>query len=288
MNGGTGGMNASARLAELPENCIFMAGLNHRPLHTMEPIAPSSDLYILAVEDDPIYSEALELLLQEMGYPEYSLVDNAIDALKLFRQRVPDLLLMDIEINGPLNGIEFVEIASAIRKTPVIYVTAFSDGETFAKAKQTGPSAYLTKPYNAQNLQRAMELALFHRSQAGSEEREPADTPYKVDTSYNAFFVKYNNRLLKIPISDLQYIEVDEKYCYVHTKDRRYAVNIRLKNLLDQLPATAFIQTHRSFAVRLDAIEEVNLEEAVLKIAGREIPIGKTYKDLLFNRLKLI
>src|SRR6478609_7050254 len=100
-----------------------------------------SDLYILAVEDDPIHAETLQMLLPESGYTNFSIVDNAIDALKLFKQQPPDQLLMDIEINGPLNGIEFVEIASAIRKTPVIYVTAFSDSETFAKARETNPSA---------------------------------------------------------------------------------------------------------------------------------------------------
>lgn len=244
-----------------------------------------SNLYVLAVEDDPIHAEALELLLSEMGY-HFSLVDNAIDALKLYKQQPPDLLLMDIEIAGPLNGIEFVEIASAIRKTPVIYVTAFSDKETFNKAKLTGPSAYLLKPYNEKNLQLAMELALFQH-QPKNDATESAVT-HKVDAACNAFFVKYNNRLLKVPISELLFIEVEEKYCYVHTKERRFTVNIRLKNLLDQLPVNTFLQTHRSFAVRLDAVEEVNLDDSVLKINGKEIPIGKTYKDLLFAKLKML
>jgi DNA-binding LytR/AlgR family response regulator len=249
------------------------------------PSSPDSNLYVLAVEDDPIHAEALELLLSEMGY-HFSLVDNAIDALKLYKQQPPDLLLMDIGIAGPLNGIEFVEIASAIRKTPVIYVTAFSDHETFNKAKLTLPSAYLLKPYAEKSLQLAMELALF-QNQHKNDATEQAVT-HKVDAACNAFFVKYNNRLLKVPISDLLFIEVEEKYCYVHTKERRYTVNIRLKNLLDQLPVNTFLQTHRSFAVRLDAVEEVNLDDSVLKINGKEIPIGKTYKDLLFAKLKML
>jgi len=78
------------------------------------------DFRILAVEDDPLYAEGLQLLLTELGYTQFFIVDNAIDALKLFKEQSPDLLLIDIEINGPLNGIEFVEIASAIRRTPVI------------------------------------------------------------------------------------------------------------------------------------------------------------------------
>lgn len=241
---------------------------------------------ILAIEDDPIHAEALQLLLEEAGY-NFWITDNAIDGLKLFKQNPPDLLLMDIEIKGPLNGIEFVEIAMGIRKTPVIFVTAFSDSATFNTARQTLPAAYLLKPYNTKNLQLAMELALFQNTQ--QKEVETVSThPYKMDTSYEAFFVKYNNKLLKVPISNVLFIEVEEKYCFIHTKERRYAVNIRLKNLLDQLPSNSFIQTHRSFAVKIEAIEEVQPEEGILKINGKDVPIGKTYKDILLNKLKLI
>jgi len=246
-----------------------------------------SGLHILAVEDDPIYAEGLSMLLEDMGYANVTITDNGVDALKMFRQKPPDLLLMDINIKGPLNGVEFVEIASAIKKVPVIYVTSFTDTDTFGKAKQTGPSAYLIKPYNDKNMEMAIELALFN---TGNKNKDASDenAGFKMDANNNAFFVKYNNRLIKIAVADLLFIEVEEKYCYVNTKDRRYAINIRLKDLLAQLPPGAFLQTHRSFAVRLNAVEEVNLDDAVLKIQGKEIPIGRTYKDMLFTRLKTI
>lgn len=246
----------------------------------------TAGLHILAVEDDPIYAESLGMLLEDMGYTNFSIVDNAIDALKLFKQQPPDLLVMDINIKGPLNGIEFVEIACAIKKVPVIYVTSYSDAETFGKAKQTGPSAYLLKPYDDKNLEMAIELAIFNTD--NSKKLLDENSGFKIDTASDAFFVKYNNRLIKIAVSDLLFIEVEEKYCYVHTKERRYAINIRLKDLLAQLPPGAFLQTHRSFAVRLNAVEEVNLDDYVLKIQGKEIPIGRTYKDVLFTKLKTI
>ena len=106
----------------------------------------SSNLYLIAVEDDPLYVEALEVLLADMGYTNVSITDNGIDALKLFKQQPPDLLLMDINIKGPLNGIEMVEIASAIKKVPVIYVTSYNDPETFGKAKQSWLERSLALP----------------------------------------------------------------------------------------------------------------------------------------------
>lgn len=253
--------------------------------HPMNPKSPA-DLYILAVEDDPLYAESLELVLHESGYQAFSIVDNATDALKLFKDKAPDIILMDIEINGPLNGIEFVEIISAIRPTPVIYVTAFTDAGTFNRAKLTKPSAYIVKPYHATALQAAIELALLGKDGVNGNGAAPDENNAAVHAG--ALFVKYNSRLIKLCVPDLLFIEVDEKYCHIHTAGKRYAVNIRLKNLLELLPANAFIQTHRSFAVRLDAVEEVNLEDSLLKIKGKDIPIGKTYRDAFFAKLKMI
>jgi DNA-binding LytR/AlgR family response regulator len=246
----------------------------------------ASNLYILAVEDDPIYAASLELTLHDLGYTEFSIVDNAASALKIFKEQSPDILLADIDINGPINGIELVDIISAMRKIPVVYVTAFTDAQTFQKAKQTKPSAYIVKPYHATNLQAAMELAL----QQTEAESKPGKTEKPEDLYHiaEALFVKYNNKLFKIRTADILFIEVDEKYCYITTASKRYAVNMRLKNLVDDLPETDFLQIHRSYAVRLDAIDEVNLDDNLVKINGREFPIGKTYKDVFFAKLKLL
>jgi DNA-binding LytR/AlgR family response regulator len=250
---------------------------NHNPSH----------IFILAVEDDAIYADSLEMILQELGYEDFAITDNAADALKIFKEKNPDIILADIEINGPINGIEFCDIVSSIRNVPIVYLTAFTDKNTFDKAKLTKPSAYLVKPYTSVNLQAAIELALLKASNADNKEtgNEKKD---KAVVLFDSLFVKYNNKLIKIKVNDIVFVEVDEKYCYINTINRRYAVNIRLKNLLEQLPANQFVQVHRSYAIKLEAIEEVNLEESVIKIDGKEIPVGKTFKDVFFAKLKTI
>jgi DNA-binding LytR/AlgR family response regulator len=247
----------------------------------------ASNLYVLAVEDDPIYSASLELTLEDLGYNHYDVVDTAAAALKLFKERQPDILLADIDINGPMNGIEIVEIISAIRKIPVVYITAFTDTITFNTAKQTRPSAYIVKPYHATNLQAAIELALQQR-QNEEEQKAAIGKQNDVFLISDVLFIKYNSKLYKICIADILYIEVDEKYCYVTTAAKRFAVNKRLKNLMDQLPVNNFIQIHRSCLIKIDAIDEVNLEDSILKINGKELPIGKTYKDAFLAKLNLL
>lgn len=101
------------------------------------------NLFILAVEDDPIYAESLEMVLQELGYDNFKVVDNAALALKIFKEEQPDILLADIDINGPINGIELVSIISSIHKIPALFITAFTDSDTFRKAKLTKPASIL-------------------------------------------------------------------------------------------------------------------------------------------------
>lgn len=240
-----------------------------------------SDLFILAVEDDPIYAETLEMTLADLGYNQYKLVDNAADALKAFKEHEPDILLADIDIKGPINGIELVSIISAMRRIPVVFLTAFADSETFREAKLTKPAAYIVKPYHATNLQAAIELALENESE------KPANKEGFYQQS-DVLFIKYNSRLFKICIADILFIEVQEKYCYIHTASKKFAVNMRLKNLIDQLPPDTFVQIHRSYAIRIDAIEEINTEQYSIKIKGIEMPIGKTYRDVFFAKLKMI
>ena len=248
----------------------------------------TSNIQILAVEDDLIYAETLELVLQDLGYNHFDIVDNAAAAIKIFNQRKPDIVLADIGINGPINGIELVEIITKISTVPVVYITAFTDKETFHKAKGTKPSAYVVKPYHTANLQAAIELALQNASCKENNQTSTHEKPADVYRISDFLFIKYNSRLFKIKISEILYIEVEEKYCFIHISSKKYAVNMRLKNLLEQFPDHLFMQVHRSFAVRMDAIEEVNLEDSVVKIANKEIPIGKTFRDAFFNKLKII
>ena len=239
-----------------------------------------SPIKILAVEDDPIYAEALELVVHELGYELTLVTDNAAEALACAAKYHLDLILMDIEINGPTNGVELAASLKNICSAPVIYVTSHKDKETFQQAKLTGPNAYIVKPYNNESLQAAIELALLTKSENKNATLMPTGTE-------ETFYLKDSGSLFKINPVDVLYVEVDEKYCTIQTKQRKHTVNMRLKEISDRLSPSAFVQTHRSFIVRKDAIEKINTADQTLSIAGKEIPIGKSFKDDLFTKLKV-
>ena len=123
-----------------------------------------STIKILAVEDDPIYAESLSLVVKELGYEFVGVVDNAVAALQLLDETVPDLILMDIEINDKISGIELAARITSSHRIPIIFVTAFKDKEVFNQAKLTSPKAYIVKPYDPASLQSAIELAIFRFS----------------------------------------------------------------------------------------------------------------------------
>lgn len=130
---------------------------------------------ILVVEDETVIAKNLEKLLKGMGYGVIGISSTGEDAVKIALDKHPDLILMDIRLEGKMDG---VEAAVQIRKhvdIPVIYVTAFADKTTLQRAKETQPYGYLHKPFKKGDLQSAIEMALYkhevEKQLRSSEER---------------------------------------------------------------------------------------------------------------------
>lgn len=236
---------------------------------------------ILAVEDDAIYAESLQLIIGDLGYELVGIVDNALAALQLIDEIGPDLILMDIDINDSINGIELAARINSNRRLPIIFVTAYKDRETIQQAKLTFPKAYIVKPYDPASLQSAIELAIFNAPVQNAAVLQP-------EAMGDTFYIKDNNRLVKIRLRDILVVEVDEKYCFIITAHKRHVINMRLKDLLEKLPREDFIQVHRSYVVRKSAIEEVNIGEQTLRVTDKTIPIGKTYKEDLLATINYL
>lgn len=128
---------------------------------------------ILVVEDERIVAQALRRCLQSLGYDVVALATTGEDALIKVEQLKPDLVLLDIQLEGKMDGIES---ASRIRKQfgiPVVYLTAYSNPEVLERAKVTEPYGYVLKPYEDRELQVVLEIALYkHRMERKLEARE--------------------------------------------------------------------------------------------------------------------
>lgn len=115
---------------------------------------------ILLVEDDRVIVKIAEWRLSKLGYDLCGKAETGEEALELVVNRRPDLVLMDINLKGNMDGIE---CAKKIRKDfniPVIFVTSHSDGDTLRRAKEIHPDGFIRKPFEDEDLRVAIELAL--------------------------------------------------------------------------------------------------------------------------------
>lgn len=133
---------------------------------------------ILIVEDDGILAWNLQETLRDMGYAILSVVASGEESVALARKCPPDLILMDIELAGELNGIRAAETIRSFSDVPIIFLTGYSQETLIQKAKSAAPSGYLIKPVPARELQATIEMALHRhvldRRLKESEERAKA------------------------------------------------------------------------------------------------------------------
>jgi DNA-binding response OmpR family regulator len=136
---------------------------------------------IVIVEDEFVIAEDINTRLGQNGYNVLAVFDRAETALPFILEKRPDLIVVDIRLNGPMDGIEMVERVQREFKTPVIYITANSDAATYGRAKRTHPHAFLIKPFTPANLLAVVDLALYNFSSEQSPESiqrniEPVDS----------------------------------------------------------------------------------------------------------------
>jgi len=125
----------------------------------VSPGAPAAPI-LLVVEDESVVAMDLEGQLHDMGYAVCGCVDNARDAIARARTDHPDLILMDIVLKGEMDGIAAAAAIGTDLHIPVLFLTAYSDDQTVARAAGTWPYGYLTKPFQNRELRAVIEVAL--------------------------------------------------------------------------------------------------------------------------------
>jgi DNA-binding LytR/AlgR family response regulator len=241
---------------------------------------------ILAVEDDPILAETLDLLVEELGYLMIAVVDNSAEALRMHKATLPDLVLMDIQIKGDLNGIEVAQKMIEERSTPVIFITSLRDRDVFERAKQLGPYAFLNKPFDEVSIQNAIELAITRI--AAEDPSVPAGHWNHDVVTSQELFVKVKNRLVKLDFEDVLWAEVEGKYVFIVTAEDRLELRIALKDLEARLPTGMFIRVHRNYLINIAAIKGIDLEMNQIQISDNTLPMGSSYRENVLKRLSTL
>jgi len=137
---------------------------------------------ILVVEDEAIVAADIQDRLETLGYTVAGWGTTGAEALDLARSSNPDLILMDIMLKGPMNGIQAAHIVRTELGLPVIFLTANSDEAVLEKAKISEPFAYLLKPFEERQLRTNIEMALYKSRMERERERLTRELQEAVNT----------------------------------------------------------------------------------------------------------
>ena len=235
---------------------------------------------ILIVEDDMIIAANISLQLSKLDYDVIGIETRGEEAIHHAIENSPDLLLMDIRLKGKLDGIATAKVIQQRKAIPLIYLTANIDDATFKLAKETNPAAFISKPFNMLDLERAIALVV-NKIEEKSAVKITAESV--VEYLEDRIFIRNQSKLIKIMMEDIRYIEAERNYCKLVTLDHTYTIVSSLGHLNEELVNSNLIRVHRSFLVNvahLDAVAEAHLE-----IGKKIVPISKSYKDQLFKRI---
>lgn len=233
-------------------------------------------LKIGIVEDDLIIARSIGEMLLASGYSVAGPARRYSEAIELLEVESPDLLLLDIRISGKMDGID---VAHTIRRSfdlPFIFLTANTDFQTIARAKEVDPAAFLAKPVTKAQLFAAIEIAIA----SYSGKQSPA--PQIPTTQSPGVFVKDGAAFRRIFFSEILYAESLDNYLrLVMQGGGEVVMRSTLADFLQEAPG--FLQSHRSFAVAADKVEKVQAAE--ISAGGLRVPLSKTFRPLVLEAL---
>ncbi|OAD91582.1 DNA-binding response regulator [Aequorivita soesokkakensis] len=251
---------------------------------------------ILIVEDEMVIAANISLQLSELGYEVTGILPRGEEALSHIKIDKPDIVLLDIRLKGEMDGIETAHEIQKSYNIPIIYLTANADEAHFNRAKETHPYAFISKPFKKLDLQRAIELTVDRISLEKSSENGNGNGNGNDSAAINGnttdfilndrIFVRHNEKMLKIDIKDIYYIEADRNYCRIFSQGREYLLVMTLKDIDEKLPQNHFLRIHRSYIINLSQIDEVAGTHVV--ISKKAIPMSKAMRTELLKRLQTI
>lgn len=237
---------------------------------------------ILIVEDEPIVAADLADRLQDAGYTSTS-TSRGENAVEIARDVQPDLILMDVNLAGKMDGIEAAAAILKTRQVPIVFLTSNSDGPTFERARTLQPRGFLTKPFRGRDVLNTVALAVGTIPNSGGE----ASPGAKEEIMSDRLFIQHKGRMVRLMLADILYVSADDYYCRVVTADQEYLVTKTLKRLSAEFPPSApFLRVHRSYLINLRQVSEIG--EMYVFLDKHQVPISRAKREELKRALRSI
>ena len=234
------------------------------------------NLRCLAIDDEPLALKQLVTYIDKVPFLELAAqCQSALEAREFLENDTVDAIFCDINMPD-LNGMDFVK--SLAVPPLVVFTTAYS--EYAVEGFRVNAVDYLLKPFGFQEFQRAVQR-LCERKGMGTA--SPPALPRRegagAETDTDTLFLKTDNRIVNVNISDIRYVEAMSEYLkvWLDSQAKPIVTLLSMKKIEERLP-NYFMRIHRSYIINLTKIQEVNKNRVVMD-ADTYLPIGDLYKE---------
>lgn len=239
-------------------------------------------LEILIVEDDLSYAMEIEILLEELKYSRMQFCTSAAEALDIINQTKLDLILLDIGLDGEMDGLAF---ANAIKQfdIPILFITSYKDEATYAKTKQYNTVGYLVKPLDKITLKTTMELVINQIEQ--NKANAPKFSVFKNQIEEKRIIVRKNDTYHKLNTDEIIYVEADSEYIMLYTSESKYPLRHSLKQMEEELYDQNFFRVHKSYLVNINHLSSFSYEEGLITLStSKKLPVSRRKKKELLTK----
>ncbi|HLT74768.1 MAG TPA: response regulator [Ohtaekwangia sp.] len=233
---------------------------------------------VMIVEDQLLVAEDIRLKLEKHGMHVTGLYVSGEEAIERLHDDNPDLVLMDINLAGKMDGVEAAELMQRSGRIPVVYLSELSDQDTFRRARKTMPESYLTKPFRETDLVHAIEIAFNNTRTRGNA----------VPEKRNDFvFLRTDNQVfVKVRIDDILFLRAERAYCDVVCADKTYTLSNSMNQVAEQIGSSFLIRIHRSYMANVNHI--TGFDGNVVRVGNHELQMSKEMKNDVMAQLRFI
>lgn len=227
----------------------------------------------IIIDDEPLARKGLREYITDVEFLQLAgEYDNPLKAMDIVITQKIDLIFLDIQM-PKITGLDFLK---TLANPPlIIFTTAYP--QYAVDGFELNAADYLLKPFSFERFWKAVIKArtLFESGKSSS--------PQPIIVEAGHFFIKTDNKLVKVNYSDILYVEALQNYIAVHTINKKYITYLTFKAVEESLPPHIFLKVHKSYIVALSKIESIEANEIL--IGTHHIPISRSMKDEVMSKI---
>ncbi|MFA6596157.1 MAG: LytTR family transcriptional regulator DNA-binding domain-containing protein [Ignavibacteriaceae bacterium] len=233
---------------------------------------------VVIIDDEPLARQLIKKYLEEfLNVEVIAECENGFEGIKVIQENKPDFIFLDIQM-PKLTGFEMLELLN--NPPEIIFTTAYD--QYAIKAFEMNAVDYLLKPFSAERFNNAVKK-IFDKLSHEIHEEISYDDLLSVKNSgekLDKILIKDGTRIHIIPIGEVEFLEAQDDYVYVHTGKAKYLKQKTMKYFEEHLDETNFVRIHRSYIVASGAIKQIDLLEKesyqVTLHNGKKLSVSKT------------